>query len=225
MSMVDPRHAPSSPEESSLWQRLMMAWSREDIACRHEIALQYTAAYPENIAGWIALADARTELAQYADALAALRCARRLAKSSPRHQAFVWMSFGHLYRARSELSLAIRYYRRAVGSQPTTSALIFLGAALAQRGDLAEAKRCHRRAARLATENPDEAFFNLGLILRAERRYDEAIAYFDEALKHDPGYAAARKARTDCVQALAVCAAHPGPRRERGARGRGKTRG
>jgi len=71
-------------------------------------------------------------------------------------------------------------------------------------GDFAGAKRCHRRAARLATESPDEARFNLGLILRAERRYEEAIACFDRAIQHDPKYKIAFEARRDCVRALAL---------------------
>ena len=43
---------------------------------------------------------------------------------------------------------------------------------------------------------------NLGLVLRAERKYETAIESFDEALKIDPKYDLARAARKDCVRAL-----------------------
>jgi tetratricopeptide (TPR) repeat protein len=121
----------------------------------------------------------------------------------------IWSTLGQLYRERGELSGAIRCYRRAVGLGPSTSTLVLLGGALAKKGDLAEAKRCHRRAARLATENPDEAYLNLGLILRAERRYEQAIACFDRAIEHDPKYTIAKNARADCIRALAIIRARP----------------
>lgn len=203
MSDADPGHATTSPKEWADWKRLIKAWGRNP-ACHHELARQYTRTYPSDPAGWIAFAEALITLARYDVAAQALRRARSLSKSSVRHQAIVWSTFGRLHRERGELSLAIRCYRRAVALRPMTSMLIFLGVALAMKGDLASAKLCHRRAARLATENPDEAYYNLGLILRAERRYEQAVACFDRAIEHDPKYTIARKARRDCLRALAI---------------------
>ncbi len=187
----------------------MMAWDRDDVACHHELVRTFTKRYPQNIAGWVCLADVLILFARYGEAAEALRRAARLARSSRRHRALIWTTLGRLHMERGSPARALRYYRLAAERRPTTNTLVLLGAALARTGALAEAKRCHRRAVRLATENPDEAYYNLGLILRAERRYEAALECFDLALEHDPKYAVARDARADCIRALAVRGAAP----------------
>ena len=87
---------------------------------------------------------------------------------------------------------------------------MFLGSVLARQGRLAEAKRCHRQATRAPEDDRlarDEAYFNLGLIFRAERRYREALACFDRAIALDSKYTAALEAQADVRSALKVEAA------------------
>jgi tetratricopeptide (TPR) repeat protein len=87
---------------------------------------------------------------------------------------------------------------------PSTGTHIFLGATLAKQGRFAEAKRHHQRAITLATDRdgrPDEAHYNLGLILRAQRRYDEAAGHLTKALELDPQYKIAREALDDVRRA------------------------
>ena len=50
----------------------------------------------------------------------------------------------------------------------------------------------------------DEAFFNLGLLLRAERRYRDALTCFERAIELDPKYSDALEARADVLAALSV---------------------
>jgi len=98
-----------------------------------------------------------------------------------------------------------RWYRKAVVAAP--AALVFLGAELAGQGRLAEAKRCHRRATRLPDDDRvarGAAYCNLALILRAERRYRDALVCFDRAIALDPKYVVALKARADVRSALKV---------------------
>lgn len=193
----------------------MKAWDRGDHSCVHELARAYTRTYPRDAAGWITLADVFIMFARFDEAAEALRRALRLSKPWVRYQILVWSTSGTLHRERGDFARAVRCYRKAVALGPRTSTLVLLGAALAKTGDFAGAKRCHRRACRLATENPDEAYCNLGLILRAERRYEEAIACFDRAIAHDPKYTFAMEARRDCVRALALRRDPPGTRRSR----------
>jgi tetratricopeptide (TPR) repeat protein len=190
--------------ERTDWKRLMQAWKRGDYACVHELARAYTQSYPLDLAGWINLADILVKFRRFDQAARLLPRGRLLSRVPVRYQIAVWSTLGSLHRERGDYSRAVRCYRKAVELGPRTSTLVFLGAALARTGDLAGAKRCHRRAARLATENPDEAYCNLGLILRAERRYEQAIACFDRAIEHDPKYTFAFEARRDCLRALAV---------------------
>jgi Tfp pilus assembly protein PilF len=96
---------------------------------------------------------------------------------------------------------AEQWYRKAVALKSNTTTHIYLGACLARQGRFVEAKRHHRQAIRLATDPKydaaDEAYFNLGLILRAERKYTEASAMFRKAIRLDRKYQIAREALRD----------------------------
>lgn len=186
--------------EKKLWGRLMRAWDDGHAASRFEIAAQYTSKYPDIVWGWIALADILVSMAHYEAAHQALSRAEKMAPPSIRQH--ICAQWGHLYNKSCDLKRAERWYRRAVECKATTPVLIFLGAVLAQQGRFSEAKRCHRRAARLATDPPDEAYYNLGLILRAERRYSKALECFERAIKIDPKDNDAREARKDVLRAL-----------------------
>ena len=74
---------------------------------------------------------------------------------------------------------------------------IYIGGVLAKSGRLKEAETAHRVAIRCTQGCRDEAYLNLGLVLRAQERYDEAATCFEQALKLDPKYVAARKALRD----------------------------
>src|SRR6266496_2182224 len=161
----------------------MSAWNDGHGATHFEVAARYTRKYPENAWGWVALADILVHLAHYEAAYRALSQADRLAPGNLRGH--ICVQWGHLFNESCDLRRAEKWYRRAIQHKADTPRLVFLGAVLAKQGRFAEAKRCHRRAARLATSPADEAYYNLGLILRAERRYSEALLYFDRAIKID----------------------------------------
>jgi tetratricopeptide (TPR) repeat protein len=46
----------------------------------------------------------------------------------------------------------------------------------------------------------EEAYFNLGLILRAEGKYEEALECFERAIEIDPQYTLAKQARKDVAR-------------------------
>jgi tetratricopeptide (TPR) repeat protein len=193
------RNNTETAAERKLWARLMRAWHDGHGASHFEAAAQYTRKYPDNCWGWIALADILVRLAHYEAARRALSRADRLAPAKLRGH--ICVQWGHLYNESCDLKRAEKWYRRAVEYEADTPRLVFLGAVLAKLGRFSEAKRCHRRAARLATVPPDEAYYNLGLILRAERRYPEALRCFDQAIKIDPKYSLAIEAREDVQRA------------------------
>jgi tetratricopeptide (TPR) repeat protein len=186
--------------EKKLWAELMRAWDDGQGASRFEIAARYTSRYPDNVWGWVALADILVHLAHYTAAHRALSRAHKLAPTDL--YGHICVQWGHLFNESCALRRAEKWYRRAVEHRADTNRLVFLGAVLAKQGRFAEAKQFHRRAARLATHPADEAYFNLGLILRAERRYSEAVRCFDRAIKIDPKYSLAREARQDVMKAL-----------------------
>lgn len=76
-----------------------------------------------------------------------------------------------------------------------------LGACLAAHGKHEEALAIHRHATELEGD-PDEAFLNVGLILRAQGKLGDAAEAFESALRLCPDYPAASKALEDVRAAL-----------------------
>ena len=73
---------------------------------------------------------------------------------------------------------------------------------MAKQGKFSEAKKYHKKAIKVASDVPDEAYYNLGLILRAEERFEDACECFDKALELDPDYTIAKEARSDVLKVL-----------------------
>src|SRR5206468_7291017 len=119
--------------------------------------------------------------------LAALRRALRLCP--PERRYVVQAHFGHLYEKKGEFHRAETWFRKAVAGAPREAHWrIFLGGVLAVSGRLKEAEAVFREAARCSGGCIDEAYLNLGLVLRAQRQYKEARACFQKALKISPTY-------------------------------------
>jgi len=75
------------------------------------------------------------------------------------------------------------------------------GAVLATLGKFEEAKKLHLQATKLE-DDPDEAFFNLGLILRAELKLEEAKEAFENALELCPNEERVEKELEDVEKAM-----------------------
>jgi tetratricopeptide (TPR) repeat protein len=97
---------------------------------------------------------------------------------------------------------AENWYRKAVREKPLSTNLVFLGACLAKQGKFIEAKKYHLESIEVNTQESDEAFYNLGLISRAEESYKEAKKYFEKAIEICPDYPVAIDALRDINKLL-----------------------
>ncbi len=188
--------------ESARWSRVFKAWNEEGVALLFELATDYTRHYPKRFWGWVVLADALGEMARYREAERALERAQRLAPTDRR--ADIDAHWGHLYDVKCDLKRAERWYRRALKQavgKDKMRCLIYLGGVLAKQSRFAEAEQCQRKAISLSTEPPDEAYYNLGLVLRAQQRYKEALKYLNRAVRIDPAYAKAEASWKDVMNA------------------------
>jgi tetratricopeptide (TPR) repeat protein len=147
------------------------------------------------------LGSALVELARHREAEDALLQAIALCPAEK-----LWIplaEMGHMYKARGEYRAAAAWYRKAIEAAPDeASPRIYLGGVLAKSGRLHEAEAAHRAATGCAEGCRDEAFLNLGLVLRALERYDEAAGCFEAALKIDPKCQAAKRALRDVKHTL-----------------------
>jgi tetratricopeptide (TPR) repeat protein len=151
---------------------------------------------PGHYSLWAFYGIALGEMALYEDAKKALRTALRL--SSGEKQSGIWSALADVMEAQGRFRTAERFHRRAVRVRPrNANSWVRLGAFLAQRGRLDEAQACHRKATTLRKGAVDEAYLNLGYILRAKGKYRQAQKCFLRAIRLDPDYSHAKAALKD----------------------------
>ncbi len=164
---------------------------------------QYLCNYPNDGYAWLILGETFGQIARYKDAVYALRQAIRFFPEQ--HLDMPYAAMGEMYLTKGSLRAAERWYRKALAQNSNgTQNFIFLGTVLARQGRFAEAKRYHRQAAKLSTEDWDEAYYNLGLILRAERKYNSALICLNKAIKLDPEYEEAKQVREDMIKVIKI---------------------
>lgn len=176
------------------------AGQRGHVALQRELATDYVQRQPQDVWGWLVLAHTLGALSQFEQTRAPLRAARALARGT--ELAEVWLQHGLLCEARGATALAVRWYRKALTVKVTARTLAMLGSALARGGARAEAKRLFQRALRRAEPGAAQACCQLGLLYRAEGKYQEALGCFDAALASEPRLPAAVSARRDVRAAL-----------------------
>jgi tetratricopeptide (TPR) repeat protein len=183
------------------WNRLRAAYRADLPALTASRARELLRECPESGPVWKILGSALIDLARYDEAEQAIKKSMELC---PPDRRWIPLSeLGHLHKARGNFALAAAWYRRAIETVPQeASGHIFLGGLYARSGRLHEAEMAHRAATRCTQGCRDEAFLNLGLVLRARGRYEEAARCFEQALELDPKYAAARRALRDVRNTL-----------------------
>lgn len=99
---------------------------------------------------------------------------------------------GEICQASAKYDMAEEFFRKALPLEEGAemNSLIFLGATLAIKGDFGEAKRCYENAldSSISRDIEKDAHLNIGLILRTERKYEEAKAEFLKSVKIDKSY-------------------------------------
>ena len=198
-------------QKKKLWNELLNEYGKTHVATTIELFKKYILLYPKDGAAWIIIGDTYTSIAKYDAALHALRKAEKYVPGEKLDM--VYKRYGDAYREKGNYKKAEKLYRKAVEHNPdSTSNHIFLGGLLAHMGRFAEAKKCHKKAAKLKKDTWDEAHYNLGLINRAEGHYETALKHFEKAIAFDASYSAAwkllGKARTACADKAGALAAY-----------------
>ncbi len=192
------------PKRRRQWKALMTAYGKGSTACVRERARQYLRDYPDDGYAWYTLGSVLTDLFLYDEAVRAFRKALALFPGKPIDM--VYVGLGRVYDEKGSKGPAERWYRKAVEhSRGRTGNLVFLGEFLARQGRFAEAKSIFRRAIGKKKGPWEEAFLNMGLILRAEGKYEKAMECCEKALEIDPKYQSARRLLRDVAEAAKVC--------------------
>ena len=195
------------PTREERWREFDVA---EDMPASQILLLKvFVRNYPDSARAWRRLGHRLVDVSRFDEALQALEKAQLLAE--PGYLVFVYCAMGNLFRERGDDAAAERWYREAINHRPDdTQGYIYLGGLYARRGRLAEAEEIHRRATSCKKGCIDEVYHNLGLVLRAQERFEEALACFQRAFEMDPQYKVARIATRD-VNRAAVLRSPPDP--------------
>jgi tetratricopeptide (TPR) repeat protein len=186
----------SERERKQRFRKLEKASNGDLPALTILLARGFVRCYPQHGPAWLHLAIALVELGRYEEAEQALSKALEFCPKSK--QWLVLSHWGHLCRFCGDYEQAANWHRKQVEAAPNdASGYIFLGAVLAKSGRLSEAEEAHRAATRCSEGRIDEAYLNLGFILRARQRFAESAKCFRKALEITPDYKPAEAALRD----------------------------
>jgi tetratricopeptide (TPR) repeat protein len=162
---------------------------------------------PENGVAWVYVGQALVEMARYEEAEQAFAKAIEHFPIEKRNIPLGQM--GHLFDEAGDYDQAADWYRKAIDSRPgKASNYIYLGGVLAKQGRHHEAEEVLRRGTECAEGCIDEAYLNLGFVLRARERFDEAAECFRQTIRLDPNDREARGALRDVERCLRMKSRH-----------------
>ena len=162
---------------------------------------RYLTDYPEDGLVWYLVANALIEMTRYKEAEQAN--AKAIEFCPPGKTQIPLAQMGHLHQEAGDYDQAAEWYQKAINADPIdASYFIYLGALRAKQGRFSEAEEAFLAATHCIDGCINEAYLNLGFILRARERFEEAAECFREAIRLDPEYRAAKVALRDVERCL-----------------------
>ena len=149
----------------------------------------------------IRYACALIEFALYDEAGAVLDQAEAVIPAERRH--LVLAQRGHQLERMGDYSGSEEFHLKAHELDPDDATyLIYAGSVASRRGDIARAETLARKAISCSKGCIDEAYFNLGGCLLAQKRYEEARDCYLRAIEIDPDYSIAKKRLADVERVI-----------------------
>lgn len=184
------------------YDEMFKAWEHGEHAYALELSRELLQRFPDFAVGQVLQGVILYELARYDEAEQVLNAA--IQDLPPEQLQHGYVHLGHLHRERGDYLGAETWYRKAAELAPDHAGPhVFLGALLARRGDFRGAEAAYRKATRCSKGAVDEAYLNVGLVLRSQERYTEAQECFNKALELTPDYSEAAIAKADIEKAIA----------------------
>lgn len=141
---------------------------------------------PGNKNGKLLKAVINGELSNYDLVLKLLNKIKPTKKDGVRYAKNYYRELGDTYKGIGRFEEAIKCYEKIIEIVPNeTTGYIFKGCCLASFGKYELAKIEHLKATKLKGD-PEEAYYNLALISRAEMHFEDAKKYCELSLKLDP---------------------------------------
>lgn len=167
-----------------------------DIALEHSSEQNYSQAIlaiekyvkqnPDNRRGKLLRAIIYRDLSNFDLAVQILSEIKPTKNDNKKYSKLYFGAMGDISNETGKFQEALRWYNKVIETIPEeTVGYILKGACLAKIGKYELAKIEHLKAIKLEG-NPEEAFYNLALISRAEMKFEEAKDYCEKSLEIDP---------------------------------------
>ena len=176
-------------------------------ACAVELAESYLKDFPNSQGAWAMYSLALYRIDRFKDAKNAVLKAIELLDETNKEQRLSWLfcRIGRIYEDSGKFLKAVEWYQKAHQTNPNeASYLIFQGVLFLRIEKLDEAVEILQKATKCKKGCIDEAFYNLGVAYLILKRYEEALACFEKALKIDPKYADAKQQLKDVKKVLEI---------------------
>jgi len=186
--------------DRNLLDELSRADEAGHVALTRHLCEQVLADEPSHGPTLIRYAACLVDLSLYEGAAAVLDRAEQVVPLE--RQQLVLAQRGHLLHAMGDHAGAEMSFVFAHEHDPNDATyLIYAGSAAFSRGDISGAESFARKALECSEGCLDEAYFNLGGYLLAQKKYDEARRCYVRAIEIDPDYEIA-KSRLDDLDRL-----------------------
>jgi tetratricopeptide (TPR) repeat protein len=183
------------------YHRVFNAWTAGEQAYALELCRELVRSFPDYNIAWLLEGVLLYETARYAEAEQVLREAIQGIALEQLH--YGYDDLGRLYKLQGRYDEAEKWYRKAVELKPERADRhVSLGVLLAGKGELDGAEACYRKATRCSEGRIYEAYLNLGLVLRARERYEEALECFKKAIQIKPNYKEAIAGKSDMEKTI-----------------------
>ncbi|MEK8020581.1 MAG: tetratricopeptide repeat protein [Candidatus Parabeggiatoa sp.] len=153
-----------------------------------ELLGPYLKKRPKHGPAWLLYGDALRIIGRAKQAMDALLTALELAPET--EKSYIYGRIGLLCQTYHSPAEAEKWYKRATEneSKPVAWLWILRGSNLAALEEYEKSLNCLQKASRLKSEERDEAFLNMALVLRAKGQYSPAIEALKQALEINPSY-------------------------------------
>ncbi|BBO91974.1 tetratricopeptide repeat protein [Desulfosarcina ovata] len=162
------------------------AWSELKSAYGIEIARRYLSEFPNDGVAMVYLGMMYAEIHRYNESTSILKKAIRNLPNSGYEIAKAYSALGYLYQEKGNFRTAERWYRKALNEEPKNPFHHqHVGEILNIQGDFDSAEKYFRSVTDMPTSRlNDQAYLELGRVLKSKEMYSEALDCFKKALTY-----------------------------------------
>lgn len=151
------------------------------------LADQYLANEPASLRAMLDRSHALTELRRFEEAEEGLDAALKIATETNETPDVIYGMLGNLHQAKGDFATAATMYQKQIELDPAdATGFLFAGLLQSITGDLTTAIETLQRGTECEMGPLDLIHFEIGNVLRAQAKFPEAQAAYEQALRIDP---------------------------------------